>query len=111
MAKIEKIGNIQIVDNKEDKFFYFPMISMACTGSRYLIRIRHLRGFHSWVPFSFSAPVCASVKYNVTWFYKFYRVSLSRKIYKVLFISLLYIQSNTFICQSDVFIHRTFTYG
>ena len=35
MAKIEKIGNIQIVDNKEDKFFYFPMISMACTGSRY----------------------------------------------------------------------------
>ena len=35
MAKIEKIGNIQIVDNKEDKFFYFPMISMACTGYRY----------------------------------------------------------------------------
>lgn len=34
MAKIEKIGNIQIVDNKEDKFFYFPMISMACTGYR-----------------------------------------------------------------------------
>ena len=35
MAKIEKIGNIQMVDNKEDKFFYFPMISMACTGSGY----------------------------------------------------------------------------
>lgn len=35
MAKIEKIGNIQIVDNKEDKFFYFPMISMACTGCRF----------------------------------------------------------------------------
>ena len=35
MAKIEKIGNTQIVDNKEDKFFYFPMISMACTGCRY----------------------------------------------------------------------------
>jgi hypothetical protein len=35
MAKIEKIGNIQIVDNKEDKFFYFPMISTACTGSGY----------------------------------------------------------------------------
>ncbi|WP_182426100.1 hypothetical protein [Bacteroides stercoris] len=35
MAKIEKIGNVQIVDNKEDKFFYFPMISMACTGSGY----------------------------------------------------------------------------
>ena len=33
MAKIEKIGNIQIVDNKEDKFFYFPMISMACPGT------------------------------------------------------------------------------
>ena len=32
MAKIEKIGNIQVADNKEDKFFYFPMISMACTG-------------------------------------------------------------------------------
>ena len=33
MAKIEKIGNIQVIDNKEDMFFYFPMISMACTGS------------------------------------------------------------------------------
>ena len=33
MAKIEKIGNIQVIDNKEDRFFYFPMISMACTGS------------------------------------------------------------------------------
>lgn len=38
MAKIEKIGNIQIVDNKEDKFFYFPMISMACTGSGYRLK-------------------------------------------------------------------------
>lgn len=35
MAKIEKIGNTQVIDNKEDNFFYFPMISMACTGSRY----------------------------------------------------------------------------
>lgn len=35
MAKIEKIGNIQVIDNKKDKFFYFPMISMACTGSGY----------------------------------------------------------------------------
>ena len=35
MAKIEKIGNIQVIDNKEDKFFCFPMISMACTGSGY----------------------------------------------------------------------------
>lgn len=35
MAKIEKIGNTQVIDNKEDNFFYFPMISMACTGCRY----------------------------------------------------------------------------
>ena len=35
MAKIEKIGNTQVIDNKEDNFFYFPMISMACTGSGY----------------------------------------------------------------------------
>lgn len=35
MAKIEKIRKIQIIDNKEDKFFYFPMISMPCTGSGY----------------------------------------------------------------------------
>ena len=40
MAKIEKIGNIQIVDNKEDKFFYFPMISMACTGSGYKKKVK-----------------------------------------------------------------------
>ena len=35
MAKIEKIGNTQMADNKEDKFFCFPMISMVCTGSGY----------------------------------------------------------------------------
>ena len=35
MAKMEKIKNIQMTDNKEDKFFYFPMISMPCTGSGY----------------------------------------------------------------------------
>ncbi len=29
---MEKIGNMQVVDNNEDKFFCFPMISMACTG-------------------------------------------------------------------------------
>ena len=46
MAKIEKIGNIQIVDNKEDKFFYFPMISMACTGSGYTeTLVSHLQAF------------------------------------------------------------------
>ena len=35
MAKMEKIRKMQIIDNKEDKFFYFPMISMPCTGSGY----------------------------------------------------------------------------
>ena len=35
MVKIEKIGNVQMADNKENKFFCFPMISMACTGSGY----------------------------------------------------------------------------
>ena len=35
MAKMEKIGKMQVVDNKGDKFFYFPMISMPCTGSGY----------------------------------------------------------------------------
>lgn len=51
MAKIEKIGNIQIVDNKEDKFFYFPMISMACTGSGYTeTLVSHLQAFFfCWV--------------------------------------------------------------
>lgn len=35
MAKTEKIRNTQIVDNKEDKYFCFPMISIPCTGSGY----------------------------------------------------------------------------
>ena len=48
MAKIEKIGNIQIVDNKEDKFFYFPMISMACTG----IRVSNRGSFRQTTPIS-----------------------------------------------------------
>ena len=30
---MEKIGNMQITDNKENKFFCFPMISMTCTGA------------------------------------------------------------------------------
>ena len=54
MAKIEKIGNIQIVDNKEDKFFYFPMISMACTGTG--ISSYNAQGifnrFVNWLPLS-----------------------------------------------------------
>lgn len=35
MAKMEKIRNAQIDDNKGNKFFYFPMISVPCTGSGY----------------------------------------------------------------------------
>lgn len=35
MAKMEKIRKMQIADNKGNKFFYFPMISMPCTGSGY----------------------------------------------------------------------------
>ena len=38
MAKMEKIGKMQVVDNKGDKFFYFPMISMPCTGSGYEVK-------------------------------------------------------------------------
>lgn len=40
MAKIEKIRKMQIIDNKEDKFFYFPMISMPYTGSGYEKRVK-----------------------------------------------------------------------
>lgn len=29
MAKMEKIGNMQVIDNKVDSFFCFPMISMV----------------------------------------------------------------------------------
>ena len=36
MAKMEKIKKMQIADNKENKFFYFPMISMPCTGFDFL---------------------------------------------------------------------------
>lgn len=43
MAKMEKIRNMQIVDNKKDKFFCFPMISVACTGSGYKKRAKYLR--------------------------------------------------------------------
>lgn len=47
MAKMEKIRNTQVVDNKEDKFFYFPMVSMGCTGSGYNepLQINDLQGF------------------------------------------------------------------
>ena len=32
---MEKIRNSQMADNKGNKFFCFPMISVACTGSGY----------------------------------------------------------------------------
>ena len=40
---MEKIGNMQITDNKENKFFCFPIISMACTGSGYTERLLIIR--------------------------------------------------------------------
>lgn len=40
MAKMEKIGNMQVVDNKVDSFFCFPMISMVCTGSGYKEKVK-----------------------------------------------------------------------
>ena len=50
MAKTEKIGNMQIIDNKEDKFFCFPMISMPCTGSGYeRILVEHIYGGFSFI--------------------------------------------------------------
>lgn len=42
MAKMEKIRKMQIADNKENKFFYFPMISMPCTGSEYEVKAKSL---------------------------------------------------------------------
>lgn len=32
MAKMEKIRKMQIADNKENKFFYFPMILCLVPG-------------------------------------------------------------------------------
>ena len=51
MAKMEKIRNMQVIDNKEDKFFYFPMVSMGCTGSGYTeTLVSHLQAFFfCWV--------------------------------------------------------------
>ena len=35
---------MQVVDNKEDKFFCFPMVSVSCTGSGYnKKRIKYLK--------------------------------------------------------------------
>lgn len=47
MAKIEKIGNTQVIDNKEDNFFYFPMISMACTGDGYITAVATVKELRS----------------------------------------------------------------
>ena len=33
-----------MTDNKEDKFFYFPMISMPCTGSGYEKELNNVFG-------------------------------------------------------------------
>ena len=41
---MEKIGNMQITDNKENKFFCFPIISMACTGS-WVLKRRKLKNY------------------------------------------------------------------
>ena len=71
-----KLKKTFYIDYQLYTIFYFLLFIGFCSGSRYLIRIRHLGGFHFWVPFSFLAPVCAmvcaSVKFNVTWFNKFY---------------------------------------
>ena len=40
MAKMENMGNMQTVDNKEDKFFCFPIISMPCTGYGYKEKVK-----------------------------------------------------------------------
>lgn len=46
MAKMEKIRNIQMTDNKEDKFFYFPMILclVPAPGTRLLPTVYMLPG-------------------------------------------------------------------
>lgn len=46
MAKMEKIRNMQVADNKEDKFFYFPMASMDCTGVQY--RVEFIKCEHEY---------------------------------------------------------------
>lgn len=51
MAKMEKIRKMQMSDNKDDKFFCFPMISVACTGSGYKIEEAVTAGLQ---PFFFS---------------------------------------------------------
>lgn len=64
MAKIEKIRKMQIIDNKEDKFFYFPMISMPCTGSGY--------------PFTLQIP-CKSMIYKGFFFLRVLILGKNRK--------------------------------
>lgn len=55
------------IKKQEQKFISYCK-TMHCFFSK--------KNRHSWMPFSFLAPVCAmvcaSVKFNVTWFNKFY---------------------------------------
>ena len=44
MERIANNGNMQVADNKGNNFFYFPMISMACTGSGYTQQVIYGRG-------------------------------------------------------------------
>ena len=59
MAKIEEIGNMQIADNKENKFFCFPMISMACTGSGYEKEVEYSTSF--FIPYIKKSPYFVSI--------------------------------------------------
>ena len=65
--KIEKIGNIQVIDNKEDRFFYFLMISMVCTGSGYerkKLSIEYqLLSFFIYLNFPHIFPHSAKIRY------------------------------------------------
>lgn len=47
MAKMEKIRNIQMTDNKEDKFFYFPMILCLVPGLG-TRKSTEQRGINAW---------------------------------------------------------------
>lgn len=48
-----KLKKTFYIDYQLYTIFYFLLFIGFCSGSRYLIRIRHLGGFHFWVPFSF----------------------------------------------------------
>ena len=56
MAKMEKIGNMQTIDNKGDKFFCLPMISMPCTGSGYKEKVKRFLLSFDFFRFSGESP-------------------------------------------------------